>query len=147
MLKQGKVDQQVVRPCATFEHDCAGIESTEGVVEECEEWGSEVTALQAVYEGMLDVLSPGSMCFSIALPQVEFVVCCLFESKHICEVSTLRCSKCESAERYTSLLVVTKRPCNVHAAHTLNVRYRTGCRIALVWLAYHCNAAQQEPFT
>ena len=71
---QAKVDQQVVRPRVTCEHGCAGIESTEGVVEGCEEWGSEVTALQAVYEGMLDVLSSGSMCFSTAWPQVEFVV-------------------------------------------------------------------------
>lgn len=50
----------------------AGIEATEPVHEESEEWSSEVAALQAVYEGMVQVLSPGSLSFTIALPQVSY---------------------------------------------------------------------------
>lgn len=48
----------------------AGIEATQVMHEETEGWSSEVAALQAVYEGMIAVLSPGCMCFETALPQV-----------------------------------------------------------------------------
>ena len=52
----------------------AGIEATEPMDEEREEWSNEVAALQAVYENMVDILSPGSMCFKTALPQVSQTV-------------------------------------------------------------------------
>lgn len=39
--------------------------------EECEEWGSEVAALQAVYENMVEILSSDSMGFKAALPKVS----------------------------------------------------------------------------
>ena len=61
----------LAQACEARYNGGAGIEATEAMDEECEEWSNEVAALQAVYENMVDILSPGSMCFKTALPQVS----------------------------------------------------------------------------